>query len=366
MWEKKDSLRPGAKIPVILLILVLALSMMITGCSSDSTPTGEQEQGQAQTQTVELKLAHFFPATHPAETDLVQPWAKAIEEATGGQVKITSYPGSTLLKPEATYDGVVNGVADIGLSCYAYTRGRFPVLEVFELPGVIYKNSKVASKVASEGIKQLNPEEIQDTKLMMVLTTGSGDLFTKKPVKSLEDLKGMTIRATGLSAKTLEVLGAAPVAMAQSESYEALSKGVVQGNLGPQEVLKGWKNAEVTDYVTVTPFLYNTVFFVTMNMDVWNSLSTEVQQAIEGVNEKFFEEVAMGLWDKQNEEALKYAVDENGMEVITLSDEEQNRWIELVEPIQDEFVANMDQKGLNGQEILDLVKDLADQYNNEF
>lgn len=364
MRKRKDSFRPGAKIPVILLILVLALSMVITGCSSDSNSTGGQEQGQAQ--TVELKLAHFFPATHPAETDLVQPWAKAIEEATHGQVKITSYPGSTLLKPEATYDGVVNGVADIGLSCYAYTRGRFPVLEVFELPGVTYKNSKVASKVAWEGIKQLNPEEIQDTKLMMVLTTGPGDLFTKKPVKSLEDLKGMTIRATGLSAKTLEVLGAAPVAMAQSEAYEAISKGVVQGNLGPQEVLQGWKNAEVTDYLTITPFLYNTVFFITMNMDVWNSLSPEVQQTIEDINEKFFAEVAMGLWDKQNEEALKYAVDETGMEVITLSDEEQNRWIELVEPIQDEFVASLDEKGLNGRETLDLVKALAEQYDKEY
>ncbi|HBX24489.1 MAG TPA: ABC transporter substrate-binding protein [Desulfotomaculum sp.] len=345
---------------LMFLLLVLALGMTITGCSSNST----DEQGQKQ--TVELKLAHFFPATHPAETDLVQPWAKAIEEATDGQVIITSYPGSTLLKPEATYDGVVNGIADIGLSCYAYTRGRFPVLEVFELPGITYKNSKVASKVAWEGIKQLNPEEIQDTKLMMVLTTGPGDLFTKQPVKNLADLKGMTIRATGLSAQTLEVLGATPVAMAQSEAYEALSKGVVRGNLGPQEVLKGWKNAEVTDYITITPFLYNTVFFITMNMDQWNSLSPEVQQAIEEVNEKYFEEVAMGLWDMQNEEALQWAVDETGIEVINLPEEEATRWIELVQPIQDEFVTKMNEKGINGQETLDLVKTLADQYNSQF
>ena len=345
---------------LMLFLVVLTLGMTISGCSSNST--GEQDQKQ----TVELKLAHFFPATHPAETDLVQPWAKAIEEATEGQVKITSYPGSTLLKPEATYDGVVNGIADVGLSCYAYTRGRFPVLEVFELPGITYENSKVASKVAWEGIKQLNPEEIQDTKLMMVLTTGPGDLFTKQPVRNLADLKGMTIRATGLSANTLEVLGATPVAMAQSEAYEAISKGVVRGNLGPQEVLKGWKNAEVTDYVTITPFLYNTVFFITMNMDQWNSLSPKVQQAIEEVNEKYFEEVAMGLWDMQNEEALQWAVDETGIEVITLPEEEANRWIELVQPIQDEFVAKMNDKGLNGQETLDLVKALADQYNGEF
>jgi len=74
----------------------------------------------------------------------------------------------------------------------------------------------------------------------------------------------------------------------------------------------------------------------------------------------------MGLWDKQNESALKYAVNEKGMEVITLSQEEQNQWISLIKPIQDDFVAQMNQKGQPGQEILDKVKNLADQYNKEF
>ncbi len=165
-------------------------------------------------------------------------------------MKITSYPANTLLQADAVYDGVVNGIADLGLSCFSYNRGTFPVLEVFELPGIEYANSKVASKVAWEGIQQLNPQEVQDTKLMMVFTTGPGDLYTKTPVRTLKDLKGLEIRATGLSAKTLSVLGATPVAMAQSEAYEALSKGVVRGNLGPDEVLQGWKQAEVTKYLT--------------------------------------------------------------------------------------------------------------------
>jgi len=345
----------------ILLMLILAFA---AGCGS--TASAPEQEGQEEQQTIELKLAHFFPSTHPAETELVQPWAKAIEEATEGRVKITSYPGQTLLQADGVYDGVVSGIADLGLSCFSYTRGRFPVLEVFELPGITYANSKVASKVAWEGIKQLNPEEIQDTKLMMVLTTGPGDLYTKVPVRTLNDLKGLELRATGLSAKTLEALGATPVAMAQSEAYESLSKGVVQGNLGPVEVLQGWKQAEVTDYLTLTPFLYNTLFFITMNIDKWNSLSAEDQQAIEDINEQYFEQVAMGLWDKQNESALKFAVDENGMEVINLSEEEANKWIDLVKPIQDDFAAKMDQQGLNGQEILDTVIELSDRYNEEY
>lgn len=339
---------------VALLVSMIILLIFTAGCGS-SSDSGDK--------VVELKLAHFFPSTHPVETELVKEWAKAIEEATNGQVKVISYPGQTLLNADNIYDGVVTGVADVGLSCFSYTRGRFPVLEVFELPGVTYNNSKVASMVAWEGIQQLKPQEIQDTKLMMVFTTGPGDLFTKTPVTKLEDLQGMEIRATGLSAKTLQNLGAIPVAMPQSDAYESLSRGVVQGNLSPVEVLQGWRHAEVTEYLTMTPFLYNTLFFVTMNLDKWNSLSPEIQQAIEEVNERIFTEVAMGLWDKQNETALQWAINETGQQVIHLPDEEVERWVTLVEPIQGEFVSKIDQLGLPGGQILQTVKDLADQYN---
>jgi len=343
-----------------ILVALLSLSVVfISGCGQ-TTKTATNEP------VVELKLAHFFPATHPAETDLIQPWGQAIEDATDGRVKITSYPAQTLSQADAVYDGVISGISDVGLSCFSYTRGSFPVLEVFELPGITYANSKVASKVAWEGIKQLNPQEVQDTKLLMVFTTGPGDLYTKVPVRGLDDLQGLELRATGLSAKTLEVLGATPVAMAQSEAYESLAKGVVKGNLGPVEVLEGWKQAEVTEYLTMTPFLYNTLFFITMNLDQWNALDPQDQAAVESVSEKFFEETAMDLWDKQNESALKYAVDEKGMEVINLTQEEQDKWISLVKPIQDEYVAQMNKNGQPGQEILDLVKNLSEQYNKEY
>jgi len=356
---KSINLRPFGK-GIFLGLLAMNL-LFVSGCGQKASAPSETKS-----QTVELKLAHFFPATHPAEKELIQPWAKEIETATEGRVKITSYPGQTLSQADAVYDGVINGISDLGLSCFSYTRGNFPVLEVFELPGIKYVNSKAASKVAWEGIKQIKPKEVQDTKLMMVFTTGPGDLYTKEPVRTLQDLKGLEIRATGLSAKSLTALGALPVAMAQSEAYESLSKGVVKGNLGPVEVLQGWKQAEVTKYVTFSPFLYNNLFYVTMNLDKWDSLYPKDQKAIEEVNEKFFEEVAMGLWDKQNEAALKYAVEEKGMETITLSQEEQDQWIRLIKPIQNDFVAQMNQKGLNGQEILDKVISLADQYNKEY
>jgi len=357
----KSGARPRSTSLALAVIALTGILLLGTAGCGISSAVDQDAAGKP----LELKLAHFWPSGHPIETELVQPWAKEIEKATDGRVKIVSYPQETLAKANNIYDGVVNGVCDIGISCFSYTRGRFPVLEVFELPGIIYNNSKVASRVAWEGIQELNPAEIQDTKLLMVITTGPGALFTKTPVTKLSDLKGMEIRATGLSAKTLAALGASPVGMAQSEAYESLSKGVVKGNLGPVEVLQGWKQAEVTRYITITPFLYNTLFFVTMNKEVWDSLKPEDQAAIEEVNKEYFD-IASGLWDQQNEAALKYAVEEEGMQVINLSDEEIRQWIKLVTPVQQEYIEAMEKLGLNGKEILDTVKALADKYNAQY
>ncbi|MDW7652017.1 MAG: TRAP transporter substrate-binding protein [Bacillota bacterium] len=344
--------RGTVRVVYVFLAMMLVLMVFASGCSDNAAQDA-----------VNIKLAHFFPATHPVEVELVQPWAEEIAAATEGRVKITSYPGQTLLQADAIYDGVATQVAEMGLSCFAYTRGRFPLLEAFELPGVTYSNSKVASKVAWDGIQELNPAEVQDTKLMMVFATGPGDLYTKEPVRNLNDLQALTVRATGLSAKTLQALGASPVAMAQSEAYEALSKGVVKGNLGPVEVLQGWNQAEVTEYLTLTPFLYNTLFFINVNLDVWDSITPQDQETILEINERYFTDVAMSLWDSQNESAYSYAVSEHGMEVIELPEDEIEQWLTLIEPIQTEFVETV---GQSGAEALELVNSLADKYNQEY
>lgn len=339
----------------VCLILILAFATILPLASCNT----------AEDKTFTLKLAHFFPATHPAETVLVKGWSDALNEATDGRIVVESYQGESLAKAADIYNAVVEGAADIGLSCFAYTPGRFPVLEAFELPGVTYLNSRSASMVAWEGIKELNPAEVQDTHLLMVIATGPGDLFTKTPVQTLADLKGMEIRATGISAETIKQLGGIPVGMPQSETYDALSKGVVKGSLSPIEVLKGWKHAEVTEHITKTPFLYNTLFFVTMNKSVWESIPADLQKTITDVTERFHEETGAGLWDMQNEDALMYAVDEQEMNIITLTDEEAELWIEAVKPIQAAYNEKLVGLGITADP-LKTIYELAEQYNAQY
>ena len=195
----------------------------------------------AKTVKMSFSSAIFFPASHFVHTRLVHDWVAEVDQATNGQVKFDVFPGSTLLKPAETYQGIVDGTAEAGLGVFGYTRGRFPVLEAFEHVGIDFGSATACSMVAVEGVKKFDPKEIKDTKLMVIYSVGPGCLYSNTKVNSLDDLKNRRIRATGATVKAIEALGAVPVAMPMNDAYEALSKGVVDGNIGPPEVLKGWK-----------------------------------------------------------------------------------------------------------------------------
>lgn len=362
-------LKKGGIMYVLLACLAVA-ALMLGGCSpgKDSAPaSGSGDKAKSEVKAVEFKLAHFWPSTHLMETQIVKEWSKAVQEATNGRVKITSYPGETLLKGAEIYDGVVKGVADIGISVYAYNRGRFPVMEAFMLPGISYNNSKAASMVVSEGAKQLNPKELQETKHLMIFAAGPGQLLMKNPVKSQADIKGVEIGVTGgPRTEALKRLGATAVMLPMPEMYEALSKGVIKGTLAPLETLKGFKLAEVTNHITMTPFLYNQVFYMVMNKDKWASLPPDVQEAFIKATDKFYKEKMIGFFDHINEGGLKYLQEKKKVEITTLSEAETNKWVNAIKPVMDDHVKMLNDKGLSGDQVIKTIRELADKYNKEF
>jgi TRAP-type C4-dicarboxylate transport system substrate-binding protein len=284
-------------------------------------------------------------------------WAKEIEKRTDNKVQISVFPGGTLTKAPQCYDGVVKGISDLGFSLFAYTRGRFPVMAAVDLP-MGYPNGKVASKVAQEFAKTFQPKELSDVKVLYLHAHGPGILHTKKPVKKLEDIKGMKIRATGLSAKIVEALGGVPVAMPQGGTYEALKKGVVEGTFGPMEVLKGWKQAEVIKYTTECYSVgYTTTFFVVMNLDKWNALPDDIKKIFDEVSDKYTD-VHGNVWDSTDQEGRKYTLS-LGNKIIPLSAEESARWRKAVEPVISDYIA----KTPDGDKYVTKIRELIKQYS---
>ena len=332
---------------LIIGMIGAVIVLLTTGC-------------QKKEKTVELTYSIFFPPTHSQCMAAIS-WAEEVEKRSGGRIKITTFPGGTLTKANQCYDGVVKGISDIGMSCFAYTRGRFPVMAAVDLPHG-YPTGRVATRVANEFARTMAPEELKDVKVLYIHAHGPGLLSTKKPVRVLEDIKGMKIRSTGLSAKVVEALGGVPVAMPQGDTYEALQKGVVEGTFTPIETLKGWRQAEVIDYTTqCTGVGYTTAMFVVMNSEKWASLPQDLQKVLEETSAEWVG-VHGETWDKSDDEGRAYTLDQ-GNEIIPLSEEENGRWAQAVQPIIEGYISAAEEKGLPGAQAIARVKELIGTYS---
>ena len=335
----------------IIVVLVVVALAGLAGCGLfKSDDDGEK---------IELSYSIFFPATH-GQCVAGMAWAEEVEKKTDGKVKINVFPGGTLTKADQCYDGVVNGISDIGMSCFAYTRGRFPVMAAVDLP-MGYESGDMATKVANRFFKKMKPAELDDVKVLYLHAHGPGLLHTKKAVKKLDDVNGMKIRSTGLSAKVVESLGGVAVAMPQGATYEALQKGVVAGTFAPIETLKGWRQAEVIDYTTDCNVIgYTTAMFVVMNKEKWNALPDDVKEVLDEVSEEWVK-VHAEKWDQLDKEGRKYTLGLDN-QIIELDKEEESRWKAKVQPVIDEYVSSMASKELPGKKAVSTLRELIENY----
>ncbi len=311
---------------------------------------------------ITLTYSCFFPPTH-VQSKLAEAWCREVEKRTNGKIKISYFPGGTLTKAKQCYDGVVEGLSDIGLSALAYSRGRFPTMAAVDLP-LGYKSGAAATKVANEVYEKFKPEEFDDVAPMYFNAHGPGLLFTAKtPVKTLEDLMGLKLRGTGNCAELIKTLGGAPVAMSMPDSYQAIRKGVVNGGMYPMETNKGWKMADVVDYCTLDfPVGYTTTFFVVMNKNKWNSIPADLQKIITEINKEWAVKHGQA-WDESDAVGKEFLTKKGG-KFITLSDAEGARWKEKAAPMMDKYVKATNAKGLNGKEILDFTVESLAKCNN--
>ena len=317
------------KVLIVFLALTLLAVPLFGACKA------------APAETIELSYSNFFPPTH-FHSILAEEWIKEIEARTEGQVKITYYPAGSLTPAPKVYDGVVEGISDIGMSVLAYSMGRFPTCELVDLPHG-YPNGWVATKVANDFYNEFKPAEFDDTHVLYFHAHGPGVVFTtEKPVRKLEDLQGLVLRSTGVGAAIAEALGAEGYGASQGEAYELMSKGTIDGSVTPREVLKGWNQAEVVKYVTGCYDVgYTANMFIVMNKAKWDSLPGKIQKIFTEVSEEWIDKHGM-VWDYYDKVAIDYFLTFEGTEVIELPSAEMTRWVEAAKVVKDTY---MEEKG---------------------
>lgn len=292
---------------------------------------------------IKLKAANYLPPTHPMSV-LTGWFCDEVKKRTSGQVEIAYHPGGTLLNPVKMYDGVTTGITDMGFSHIQYTRGRFPVTEVFDLP-LGFPSGWVATQVVSDFYAKYKPKEWDEVQVLYVTTSGPLILQTiGKPVKTLEDMKGLKIRATGQLSDVVKALGGLPIPLQMPDVYESLKRGVIDGIVVDLSTLKFWKFAEVVKYVTSSWQLGTGItFYFVMNKGKWDALAPDIQKVFAGVALEAREKQGV-LWNQMDIEGLDLFKSTGG-QVLSLSDAEAGKWVKAEEPVIDAYKKDMASKG---------------------
>lgn len=310
--------------------------------------------GTGMAKTIELKFAHAFSPKHTMQVRVFEPWAEKINKETDGKVKVTFFPGGALGKTPDHYELAEKGIADIIYILHDYTPGRFPMTEVYSLPFMTPSATKTSRAMwkTYENFPEFQ-KEYNKVKVLALFCHPGGDFHTvKKPIRTVEDFKGMKIRTANPSVtEALKIFGAVPVTTPVTETYTALERGVVDGTVVPWEGLGIFKLDDLTKYATMADF-YTMTMMVVMNKRKWESLPDDVKKVIDENSGMSLSEWCGKVYDETDEPFRNQAL-EKGIEIIELSDEDKEKLKNMTMPLREQWVKNMEAKGYPAQDILD-------------
>jgi len=320
-------------------------------------------------EVVTLKVSHFLPATSTFNQKNLIPWCDKISKESGGRLKCQLYPSMQLGgTPAQLFDQVRDGVADIVWTLPTYQAGRFIKSEVFELPFMV-KTAEKGSQAMWDYVQKNALDEFKGAKLIFThVHDGSQMHFGSKSVKTLEELKGLKLRAAGrIGTKTLTALGAVPVQMPAPAIPESVSKGVVDGASLPWEVTTSLKMQEICKTSTeVAPHHAkhsNSIFVFAMNQAKYNKLPPELKKVIDNNSGREVSRWVGKIWDDGALVSRKIALDRKN-KVNILTDAEYARWTKATAAVDDEWVKEVSARGANGQALLKDAKDLLQKYRD--
>lgn len=307
---------------------------------------------------VTLKFSHVNAENAWSTVNGLIPWLQKVEEDSRGTLKMELYANNTLTKDNQAWMAVRNGIADMAWLPMGRYPGMNPLLEVIGLGGLAYEDAMGATERVWN-ILDTVPAAMKPfaaNRLIALYSTDTAFLLTKKPVRSLEDLKGMKIRCTSVYVNSLKALGAVPVVLGMPDVYMSLQKGVIDGLICDWESVSGFRLYDEAKYATTNVPLGMVTFCIAMNQRAYNKLPQEARQAVDANSGR-----AGSLWLAKrfsyDSRSLQPEITPHLKEVIELSDAERTRWSELVgRPLWNQWLEDMNRKGLkDAQTVLDYM-----------
>jgi TRAP-type transport system periplasmic protein len=274
-------------------------------------------------QSVELKAVSFLPKDHRL-CAMIPKWIDSVNTDLKDTVKINWLGGPEVMQAFDQPEAVKKGIFQIGFMPAAYYGGLLPAADAISLSKYDFKKEREPGGVYDffiEMHKKIN---------MMLLGTWLYDpfyLYAKKPVKGIDELKGLKMRTAAKYDKMMLKLGMVPVTVQFGETYTALQRGVVDGfgwsSLGPKE----WGWLEFAKNVIDIPFYARQNTLILMNLDTWNKLPKPAQEKLVTISAKF--EPEMQAYFEKQIEAEKKDTEKIGVQRIKFSDADTKKFLDV-------------------------------------
>ncbi len=340
------------KVYFTLLLCILLVGMNLS--PAQAAPPGKP---------IILKAAMYLAASMPFSQAAI--WlVQEVEKRSGGRLKVEYYWSGSLVPAKETITGLQNGVADLAFLVQSYEPGKLPLCNVTSLPA-ISEDWYTASMAFAELVKMpaIQKELAQfNIDYLSPLTNSSYQLWSRKLIRSVAELRGKKLLATGEHTVLVKALGAVPVSMVATESYSALEKGTLDGALAPLSHSKGYKYDDVCKFYNPMPF-GNKAFLVAVNRDSWKKIPADLQKMFTDLREEACRrghttyQIDGEKWvNKIVAEGKLKRTDPSAADVALIKKKAK-------EEIWDKWVHKMKDKGLPGQEVLDRYVALLEKYD---
>tara|TARA_R110002020_G_scaffold458434_1_gene675843 strand:- start:32767 stop:33804 length:1038 start_codon:yes stop_codon:yes gene_type:complete len=307
---------------------------------------------------ITLKISYQFPEHHFVTVGCINPFIEGVEERLPGRVVFERYPSEQLAKGASQLDSVRNRIADIGIHNLAYTPQVTPLSTFLEMPGIFSFADTMAAQKAWDRLAKNELFKVELEKLnvvpawVFVTSPYQFQMASAEPVTSIEQLKGKKLRVPGAGAEmALGLIGAVGVRVPASDLYLAIQRGTVDGSIISTSALPAYKLDEVVNAISTNASWGASPFLAAMHKDRWEGLPEDVRTAIGEAGVAAGEACANTYIDLENKEVERLRG--MGKTIFEMPQETVDALTVALKPVQEAWLEQMTQRGLDGQAIID-------------